>query len=51
MPWKAKIDFERGRGARSGHWDESVCADNPTDYFADSRPDAVPIPRADKPDF
>ena len=51
MPWKGKVDFERDRGARSGHFDESVCADGPTDYFADSRPDVVPIPRADTPDF
>jgi len=51
MPWKGKVDFERGRGNRSGHFDESVCADGPIDYFADSRPDVVPIPRADTPDF
>ncbi len=51
MPWKGKVDFEPGRGTRSGRWEESICADGPTDYFADSRPDTVPIPRADKPDF
>jgi hypothetical protein len=22
MPWKGKVDFERGRGNRSGHFDE-----------------------------
>jgi len=51
MPWKGKVDFQRGRGARGGHFDESVCADGPVDYFADSRSDVVPIPRADTPDF
>jgi hypothetical protein len=51
MPWKGKVDFERGRGARSGKWDESICADNPVDYFADKRADAVPIPHADRADF
>jgi hypothetical protein len=51
MPWKGKVDFERGHGARSGAWDESICADNPVDYFADDKPSAVPIPHADRPDF
>jgi hypothetical protein len=51
MPWKGKVDFERGHGERSGNWDESVCADGPVDYFADKRTDAVPIPHADTPDF
>jgi len=51
MPWKAKVDFQRGSGARSGDWSESICADNPIDYFADDKPGAVPIPRADEPDF
>lgn len=51
MPWKGKVDFERGRGNRGGHFDESICADGPIDYFADSRADVVPIPRADTPDF
>ena len=51
MPWRAKVDFQRGSGARSGDWSESICADNPIDYFADDKPGAVPIPRADKPDF
>jgi hypothetical protein len=49
--WKGKVDFERGHGARSGRWLESVCADNPTDYFADKLPSAVPIPSAGTPDF
>jgi hypothetical protein len=49
--WKGKVDFERGRGARSGEWQESICADNPTDYFADRIPSAVPVPQADSPDF
>jgi hypothetical protein len=51
MPWKAKVDFERGKGARSGAWAESICADGPVDYFADNKPGAVPIPQADRPDF
>jgi hypothetical protein len=52
MPWKGKVDFERGRGARSGGpWMESICADGPVDYFSDDKPGAVPIPQADKPDF
>ena len=51
MPWKGKVDFERGHGDRSGAWMESICADNPRDYFADNLPSAVPIPQADKPDF
>ena len=51
VPWKAKVDFQRGSGARSGDWMESICADNPVDYFADDKPGAVPIPKADKPDF
>jgi hypothetical protein len=51
MPWKGKVDFERGHGERSGHWDESICADNPVDYFADKIPSAVPIPAADRSDF
>jgi len=51
MPWKGKVEFERGKGARSGAWLESICADGPVDYFADKRPDVVPIPEADKPDF
>ena len=51
-PWKAKVDFERGRGARSGGpWEESICADGPRDYFADDKPGSVPIPQADRPDF
>jgi len=51
-PWKAKVDFERGKGARSGGpWMESICADGPVDYFADDKPGAVPLPKADKPDF
>src|SRR5437763_4607002 len=38
MPWKAKVDFERGRGARSGRpWEESICTDSPRDYFADDK--------------
>jgi hypothetical protein len=51
MPWKGKVDFERGHGARSGQWDESICADNPHDYFADDISSAVPIPHADTADF
>jgi hypothetical protein len=52
MPWKGKVDFERGRGVRSGGpWVESICADGPIDYFADNKSDAVPIPQAEKPDF
>jgi len=51
MPWKGKVDFERGHGARSGQWDESICADNPHDYFADDISSAVPIPHADSADF
>jgi hypothetical protein len=51
MPWKGKVDFQRGRGARSGQWDESICADNPHDYFADSISSAVPIPQAETADF
>jgi hypothetical protein len=49
--WKGRVDFERGHGARSGQWDESICADNPRDYFADKISSAVPIPHADTPDF
>ena len=52
MPWKGKVDFERGRGVRSGGpWVESICADGPRDYFADDKPGAVPIPEAERPDF
>jgi hypothetical protein len=51
MPWKGKVDFERGHGARSGTFEESVCADGPIDYFADKIPSAVPIPSAERPDF
>ncbi len=50
MPWKGKVDFERGRGARGpvDAWEESICADGPRDYFADDKPGAVPIPQADR---
>lgn len=51
MPWMGKVDFERGHGARSGQWDESICADNPHDYFADKISSAVPIPKAETADF
>lgn len=51
MAWKGKVDFQRGRGARSGQWDESICADNPHDYFADKLSSAVPIPHAETADF
>lgn len=52
MPWKAKVDFERGHGQRSGNpWEESICADGPKDYFADGISSAVPIPTAAKSDF
>jgi len=52
MPWKGMVEFERGHGDRSGGpWMESICADGPTDYFADKIPSAVPIPTSDRPDF
>ena len=52
MSWKAKVDFERGYGARSGGpWVESICADGPHDYFADQKSGAVPIPEAETSDF
>jgi hypothetical protein len=52
MPWKAKVDFERGRGARSGGpWVESICADGPRDFFVDEKSGAVPIPEAEIADF
>jgi hypothetical protein len=52
MPWKAKVDFERGRGARSGGpWVESICADGPRDYFIDNKSGAAPIPEAETADF
>ncbi len=52
LPWSGKVDFERGRGARSGGpWVESICADGPRDYFSDDKSGAVPIPEAAAPDF
>jgi hypothetical protein len=51
MPWKAKVDFERLSGARAVPWLESICAENPVDYFADDKAGAVPIPHGDRPDF
>jgi hypothetical protein len=49
--WKGEVDFEPGHGDRSGQWVESICAENPADYFGDKARNAVPIPTADKPDF
>jgi hypothetical protein len=51
QPWKGKVEFEQGRGDRSGHWVESICAENPADYFGDTSRNAVPIPTADTSDF
>jgi hypothetical protein len=51
QPWKGKVDFEPGHGDRSGQWVDSICAENPADYFGDKLRNAVPIPTADKPDF
>ena len=52
MPWKGMVEFERGHGERSGGpWVESICADNPPDYFADQLSSTVPIPSADVADF
>jgi hypothetical protein len=52
MPWKGRVEFAPGRGDRSGGpWVESICADNPHDYFADKIPSAVSIPTAEKADF
>jgi hypothetical protein len=52
MSWKGKVDFERGRGARSGGpWVESICADGARDYFVDQKSGAVPVPEAETADF
>ena len=51
QPWKGEVDFEPGQGDRSGQWVESICAENPADYFGDKARNAVPIPTADKADF
>jgi hypothetical protein len=49
-PWKAEVDFVRGKGPTSA-WKENICAENPYDPFTDNLPDIVPMPHADKPEF
>lgn len=50
MPWKAEVDFARGKG-NSGTWKENVCSENTEDFFLDGRNDVVPEPHADKRNF
>jgi hypothetical protein len=50
MPWKAKVEFARGRG-NSGTWKENVCSENTEDFFLDNRTDVVPEPQTARRDF
>ena len=43
-PWSASVAYRRA----AEEWSESVCAENPHDYFTGQD---TPVPRADRPDF
>jgi hypothetical protein len=47
MPWSAGIIYQRPLSPL-GQWPESVCADNPHEYYAGK--DSA-VPNADRPDF
>ena len=46
-PWSATITYQRPLSPL-GRWPESVCADNPHEYYAGKD---TAVPTADRPDF